>query len=84
MDMRPCYNVDARKRAVNDYRRRVVVPLVNKSSLGKATNPRFNKLSELKASRSSCIRSKSFLPPKRISESWFPMGIPQDLARLCD
>ena len=26
----------------NNYRRRVVVPLVNKSSLGKVTNPRFN------------------------------------------
>lgn len=26
----------------DDYRRRVVVPLVNKSSLGKVTNPRFN------------------------------------------
>ena len=26
----------------NSYRRRVVVPLVNKSSLGKVTNPRFN------------------------------------------
>lgn len=26
----------------DDYRRRVVVPLVNKSSLGKITNPRFN------------------------------------------
>jgi toxin CcdB len=26
----------------DDYRRRVVVPLVDKSSLGKVTNPRFN------------------------------------------
>ena len=26
----------------DDYRRRVVVPLVNKSSLGKVTNPGFN------------------------------------------
>jgi len=26
----------------DDYRRRVVVPLVNKSSLGKVTHPRFN------------------------------------------
>jgi toxin CcdB len=26
----------------DDYRRRVVVPLVNKSSLGKVANPRFN------------------------------------------
>ena len=26
----------------NNYRRRVVVPLVNRSSLGKVTNPRFN------------------------------------------
>jgi len=26
----------------NNYRRRVVVPLVKKSSLGKVTNPRFN------------------------------------------
>jgi len=26
----------------NNYRRRVVVPLVNKSALGKVTNPRFN------------------------------------------
>jgi toxin CcdB len=26
----------------DNYRRRVVVPLVNKSSLGKLTNPRFN------------------------------------------
>lgn len=26
----------------DDYRRRVVVPLVNKSSLGKVNNPRFN------------------------------------------
>jgi toxin CcdB len=26
----------------DDYRRRVVVPLVNKSSIGKVTNPRFN------------------------------------------
>jgi toxin CcdB len=26
----------------DNYRRRVVVPLVNKSSLGKVTNPRFN------------------------------------------
>lgn len=26
----------------NDYRRRVVVPLVNKSSIGKVTNPRLN------------------------------------------
>jgi toxin CcdB len=26
----------------DEYRRRVVVPLVNKSSLGKVTNPRFN------------------------------------------
>lgn len=26
----------------DDYQRRVVVPLVNKSSLGKVTNPRFN------------------------------------------
>jgi toxin CcdB len=26
----------------DDYRRRVVVPLVNKSSLGKVVNPRFN------------------------------------------
>ena len=26
----------------DDYRRRVVVPLVNKSSLGKIANPRFN------------------------------------------
>jgi len=26
----------------DSYRRRVVVPLVNKSSLGKVTNPRFN------------------------------------------
>jgi len=26
----------------NDYRRRVVVPLVDKSSLGKVTNPRLN------------------------------------------
>ena len=26
----------------DDYRRRVVVPLVSKSSLGKVTNPRFN------------------------------------------
>ena len=26
----------------DDYRRRIVVPLVNKSSLGKVVNPRFN------------------------------------------
>jgi toxin CcdB len=26
----------------NEYRRRVVVPLVNKSSIGKVTNPRLN------------------------------------------
>lgn len=26
----------------DDYRRRVIVPRVNKSSLGKVTNPRFN------------------------------------------
>jgi toxin CcdB len=26
----------------NNYRRRVVVPLVSKSSIGKVTNPRFN------------------------------------------
>jgi toxin CcdB len=26
----------------DNYRRRVVVPLVNKSSIGKVTNPRFN------------------------------------------
>jgi toxin CcdB len=26
----------------DNYRRRVVVPLVNKSSIGKLTNPRFN------------------------------------------
>jgi toxin CcdB len=31
-----------RRRLYNDYRRRVVVPLVNKSSIGKVTNPRLN------------------------------------------
>jgi toxin CcdB len=32
----------------DDYRRRVVVPLVDKSSLGKVTNPRFNPTSRIK------------------------------------
>ena len=33
----------------DDYRRRVVVPLVNKSSLGKITNPRFNPTFRIKS-----------------------------------
>jgi toxin CcdB len=32
----------------DDYRRRVVVPLVNKSSLGKVTSPRFNPTFQIK------------------------------------
>jgi toxin CcdB len=35
----------------DDYRRRVVVPLVNKSSLGKVTNPRFNPTFRIKGQR---------------------------------
>ena len=36
------YIVIVQSTLYDDYRRRVVVPLVNKSSLGKITNPRFN------------------------------------------
>jgi toxin CcdB len=32
----------------DDYRRRVVVPLVNKSSLSKIANPRFNPIFRIK------------------------------------
>jgi hypothetical protein len=57
----------------DDYRRRVVVPLVDKSSLEKITNPRFNPTFRIKGrsvGRSSCTPSKSFPLPKRISASW--------------
>ena len=48
----------------------VALSLVNKSSLGKITHPRFNPTFRIKGQWVACIRSKSFLSPRRISESW--------------
>jgi hypothetical protein len=61
----------------DDYRRRVVVPLVNKSSLG---------LSGSRASRSSCTPSRLFPLPGRIlgskSDRWRKRAIKSSLLQV--
>ncbi len=58
----------------DDYRRRVVVPLVDKSSLGKVANPRFNPIFRVKGRSVVLHPSRSFPLPRRIlgnkSDRW--------------